>query len=359
MTKEAAIFPYSLSKADKDTTLTGSLVALSQYHKENCAAYARILSSMGIDLDNISDYRSLPFLPVGIFKRMALTSSRTTDVDGGYKLLTSSGTTGQSVSQIFLDGETRSAQQKALAEIGVNFLGEKRLPMLVIDCPGTVKDRTRFSARTAGILGFSLFGVHRTFALTDDMELDKEAIDEFLSKYGGEPFLIFGFTFMIWKYLYLIYADNPQMAPDLSNAVLIHGGGWKKLSDQAVSKEEYKSALRDVFKINRVHDYYGMAEQAGSIFMECECGHLHCSDYSDVLIRRHTDFSLCEQGERGLIQVISTIPKSYPGHSILTEDEGAILGTDDCPCGRKGSYFEVYGRIAKAQLRGCSDVYDN
>ena len=62
-------------------------------------------------------------------------------------------------------------------------------------------------------------------------------------------------------------------------------------------------------------------------------------------------------GETGIIEVVSVLPKSYPGHVLLTEDEGVILGEDDCPCGRKGKYFEVRGRMAKAEVRGCSDTF--
>ncbi|MHB8062980.1 MAG: LuxE/PaaK family acyltransferase [Ruminiclostridium sp.] len=51
------------------------------------------------------------------------------------------------------------------------------------------------------------------------------------------------------------------------------------------------------------------------------------------------------------------IPRSYPGHALLTEDKGIILGEDDCPCGRFGKYFKVTGRIPKAEIRGCSDTY--
>ena len=54
---------------------------------------------------------------------------------------------------------------------------------------------------------------------------------------------------------------------------------------------------------------------------------------------------------------MSTIPESYPGHSLLTEDEGRILGIDDCPCGRKGKYFKIHGRLKNAEIRGCSDTY--
>ena len=43
--------------------------------------------------------------------------------------------------------------------------------------------------------------------------------------------------------------------------------------------------------------------------------------------------------------------------AVLTEDEGVVLGEDDCPCGRKGKYFVVHGRMKNAEIRGCSDTY--
>ena len=54
-----------------------------------------------------------------------------------------------------------------------------------------------------------------------------------------------------------------------------------------------------------MYDYYGMVEQTGTIYMECECGHLHAPLFSDVLIRRTDDFSLAEKNEKGQIQVDS------------------------------------------------------
>jgi hypothetical protein len=61
-------------------------------------------------------------------------------------------------------------------------------------------------------------------------------------------------------------------------AVLIHGGGWKKLKDQSVSPAVFKESLRKTCGIKEVYDYYGMVEQTGSIYMECEEGHLHAPD---------------------------------------------------------------------------------
>ena len=345
--------PYSMTSEVKDSVLTERLSFLTEYHRVRCAEYGRILAALGYAPDSAKHYSELPFLPVGIFKKLRLSSLEEGE---SFKSVTSSGTTGQATSQIILDGETRTLQQLALVSIGSSFLGKHRLPMLVIDSEATVKKRDHFSARTSGILGFSLFGRDRTFALGEDMTLDIDVVTSFLEKYGKDDFLIFGFTFMVWQNLCKALEEIGKK-PDMSGGILIHGGGWKKLISEAVSREEFKRRLKDICGIDHIYDYYGMAEQTGSIFMECECGHMHVSDFSAVLMRRPSDFSVCEVGEKGLIQVMSVLPRSYPGQSILTEDEGVLLGVDDCPCGRKGAYFSVIGRIKNAELRGCSDIY--
>jgi phenylacetate-coenzyme A ligase PaaK-like adenylate-forming protein len=272
------------------------------------------------------------------------------------KTVTSSGTTGQAVSKIYLDRETSAAQTKALARITADFLGNKRHPMIVVDSSAVLKNRNMFSARGAGILGFSMLGRDVTYALDENMEINHGELDRFLSKHDGETILLFGFTFMVWEHFYKPLRQSGGFK--VKNGVLIHGGGWKKLQGESVSPEYFKEAMRDTIGVNSVHNYYGMAEQTGSIFMECEQGRLHCSVFSDVIARRSGDFSECGIGETGLVQVLSLLPRSYPGHSILTEDVGCVTGADDCPCGRKGRTFRVDGRMRQAEVRGCGDTYE-
>lgn len=348
--------PYSLSREEKEKLLTERLVELTKLHQENCPEYARILESINFDIDQVKSYKDLPFLPVRLFKELELRSVPKEEV---VKTMTSSGTTGQAVSKIYLDRTTSSNQQKTMVKIVSEFTGSSRMPMIIIDCPSVVKNRAMFSARGAGILGFSIFGAKKIYALDDDMKLDVEGLKEFLDKYGDQKILLFGFTFMIWQHFYkeLLRLKEEGITFDLSNGILVHGGGWKKLISEAVSHDEFHKRMEDACGLHDIHDYYGMVEQTGCIYMECECGHLHASNFSDVIIRRPLDFSEADIGETGIIQVVSTIPESYPGHSLLTEDEGSILGEDDCPCGRKGKYFKINGRLKNAEIRGCSDTY--
>ncbi|MEA5015344.1 MAG: acyl-protein synthetase [Candidatus Limiplasma sp.] len=349
-----ALAPYAMDKEEKHAFLTRELVALSRRHREGSPEYARMLAAWGCDLDQVQSHRELPFLPVRLFKEFSLSS---VPQEALHKTMTSSGTTGQQVSRIYLDRETSAAQSKALSRIVSDFLGNSRLPMIILDSSAVVSNRAMFSARGAGILGFSFFARDKFYALDENMALDVAGLRAFLEKHQGGPLFLFGFNFMVWQHFYRELLRLGEK-PDLSQGILIHGGGWKKLAAEAVSPQQFKDALREACGIARVHDYYGMVEQTGTIYMECECGHLHAPVWSDVTIRNPVDFSPAPLGQKGLIQVSSLLPRSYPGHVLLTEDEGAALGEDDCPCGRKGKYFAVYGRIARAELRGCSDTYE-
>lgn len=345
--------PYSLAREEKHALQLARLRALTAHHYAQCEPYRRMLDAQSFDPATLNDVASLPFLPVSLFKTLKLQSVPDSDI---VKTMTSSGTTGQQVSRIYLDKATASHQQKTLVKIVSQFTGSGRLPMLIIDSPEVLKDRQQFSARGAGILGFSLFGSDRAWALDENMKLNLPVIEAFLEKHQGKRILLFGFTFMVWQYFYQALKASAQKI-DLSNALLIHGGGWKKLQSEAVTPEVFAESLHALCALPAVHDYYGMVEQTGCIYMQCEQGHLHTSIFSDVIIRDPRDFSVLPHGQSGIIQVISLLPESYPGHALLTEDEGVILGEDDCSCGRKGKYLRISGRLKKAELRGCSDTY--
>lgn len=345
---------FSLNREQKRDYYKDILKELCVKHCQNCEEYRRFIQAMKFDCDILPYAEEYPFIPVRMFKEMELLSIPREQV---IKTMTSSGTTGQQVSKIFLDKATSVNQSKALMKITTDMLGGQRFPMLIIDSKNVIKDRKMFSARGAGILGFSMLGRDITYALDENMCLDIESIKAFLQRHKEETVLLFGFTFIIWEHFYKTLNDNEEQL-DISNGILLHGGGFKKLIEEAVDNDAYKEKLNQVCGIKRVCNYYGMVEQTGSIYMECEYGRLHTSNFSDIIIRNPKDFSMCKVGEQGLIQLISVLPDSYPGYSILSEDLGELTGEDDCPCGRCGKTFKIIGRIKKAEVRGCSDTYE-
>ncbi len=347
------IHPYSLAKEDKEKLLSTALNSLTRHHYNNCELYKVMMEGIGFNYNKEYHINNLPFLPVRLFKMYDLYSVPKEEV---VKTLTSSGTTGQAVSRIFLDKDTAANQIKVLSKITSSFIGKQRLPMIIIDTESVIKNRNLFSARGAGILGFSIFGNKRMYALNDKMELNYEDLFAFIKENKSSPILLFGFTYIIHQHFYKELVEK-KIVLDLKNAILFHGGGWKKLISESVSLQAFKENLNHTCGIQKIHEYYGMAEQTGSIFMSCEYGHLHASVFSEVIVRRAHDFSIADTNEKGIIQVLSILPQSYPGHSLLTEDEGILLGEDNCPCGRLGKYFKVTGRLKNAEIRGCSDTY--
>ena len=342
--------PYALPQAEKEQFLLEQLNQLTRHHQAGCAEYRRLLA-LQPGSGEASSLPEVPFVSVGLFKSHRLASVADADV---FKVMTSSGTTGQAVSQIVLDRRTAELQTRALASIMTHLLGPKRLPMLIIDSPATLRDRKRFSARGAGILGMMNFGRQHCYALDDQMRLDRAQLDAFLARHAGEPLLIFGFTFMVWQYLYQALADGEV---DLSLATLVHSGGWKKLREQAVSRDEFRRCLGRRLAITRCHDFYGMVEQVGSVYLEGEDGFLYPPCFADVIIRDLDTWREAPPGQSGVIEVLSALPLSYPGHAVLTEDLGVVHGIDDSSCGRLGKRFSVLGRVPRAELRGCSDTH--
>jgi hypothetical protein len=319
---------------------------LHAFHSLNCPQYSKLVSALFEERQRYDRLSDFPFLPVALFKSHDLLSVPRTAVSN---VLTSSGTTGQLVSRIFLDKQTAYRQSLALHSIMKQVFGPSRLPMLIIDHSEVVKPGSDYSARGAGVLGLMKFGRHHTFALRPDMSIDTDAVSGFLEKYGDAPFAMFGFTFMVWEH----FLKSLRVPLDLSNGLLVHSGGWKKLEEKAVDSHTFNRELRSATNLMSVTNFYGMVEQVGSVFLERADGFLHVPSFADVIIRDSKTWEPLPIGQPGVVQVLSLLPSSYPGHSLLTEDLGVL---EESETGR-GTAFRVLGRLPRTELRGCSDTH--
>lgn len=335
---------YAWSSAEKEKHFSEQMTMLNKWHYDQCTPYQH-----WVDVNNGKH------LPIWArqFKQMRLSSIASEEE---FKTVTSSGTSGNAVSQIILDRQTSSLQSKVLTKILGHWLGKKRLPYLVVDSPSILSKGSSFGARAAGVQGLSFFGRDRTFALDDEFELDLNALQHFLQGHSG-PILVFGFTFIVWsKFLKPLLEKG--FKSNNANIVFLHSGGWKKMLNEAVDNAVLKRHIFDLFGTRKVHNFYGMAEQTGSIYVECSEGHLHVPVWANIEILDTQTFKPVGVKTEGLIQTQSLIPSSYPGHNIATEDIGVIRGIDDCKCGLPGKYFNVLGRVPASEVRGCSDTFE-
>ncbi len=332
----------------KESALLAALTDLVDYHRRHCAGYRNLLGALGHapghHYDELAD---LPWLPVRLFKHHDL---RSVPDDEVVTVVSSSGTTG-AVSRIAIDRPASIAQQRSLVHALRPVLDGSRLPLLVVEARSVLADPANLSARAAGVLGLLAYGRDVTFALDHTGRVDLIAVRRFLEHAGGDRFLIFGFTYLVWSQLYPAAVDHGL---DLSGATLLHSGGWKNMAAVGVDDAEFRRRLSAV-GVTRIHNFYGMAEQVGTVFLQgSRTGHLHCPDFADVIVRDPQTWREAPIGTTGVIEVLSTVPRSHPGHVLLTEDLGVVHGVDDGDW--PGKHFSVLGRVPGVEVRGCGDV---
>ena len=106
--------PYSLNKDEKNSLYNEAVNDLTTFHYENCLQYKKILDLLGFNPKHKKDITDLPFLPIRIFKNYNLLSIEKSKF---IKTMSSSGTSGQNVSKIFLDKVNAINQTKVLKNI--------------------------------------------------------------------------------------------------------------------------------------------------------------------------------------------------------------------------------------------------
>ncbi len=350
--KELTSNPFKFSNKEKNIFFKNNFYRLNNYHLKNCLEFKNLTKFLKIKSNKSQHLSEYFYLPVSIFKKHNLVSVKRKSI---IREIVSSGTSGN-LSKILLDKVNSINQRKILSGIVSTFIGKDRLPMLIIDNdPRTSSDKS-INARKAAIYGFGIFGKNVTYALDSKNQIDYISVNNFLNKYKDEKILIFGFTHLIYIKLVNEYKFKKNIKKNIfKNAILIHGGGWKKVEKLKVSRKLFNKKIQNKFNISRIHNYYGMVEQTGSIFFECHCGYLTTSMFSDVIIR-DKNFNPLNVGKKGLIQLLSLVPTSYPGHNILTEDIGEEIEEVKCKCEIRGKKFIVHGRLDKAETRGCSNV---
>jgi hypothetical protein len=350
---------FTLTQAEKDGMLLEILKPLCAEVAAACPAYGRFLVRLGqpiIDWQRVAD---VPPLPVTMFKKFALSAVPEEQV---VRELHSSSTTGQSPSRIFIDKTTAFRQARALVSILKDAIGGARRPYLVLDAPESVGDGDTLTARGAAIRGIGNFASTTTFAMRQGgdgaIDPDWDAVAAFFEEHGDGPVLIFGFTFIVWS-RFVLEAEARGLNFRASEAQLLHSGGWKKLTADAVTKDEFNARTGAVLGMPPAGslDFYGMVEQVGTVFVDCAAGNKHAPAFADVVIRRPHTLEPVAPGEVGIIEVVSVLPTSYPGQALITEDQGELGGVDDCPCGRKGQYFRFTSRVERVEVRGCGDTF--
>ncbi|MGH4119858.1 acyl-protein synthetase [Clostridium sp.] len=348
---------FNMKQQKKEKLLLNIILTQLERNMENPNIKA-MYDKLGIDINSIKTLEQVPYIPVNMFKYFDL---RICEMDQVVRVLNSSATTAGIPSKIYLDKRTSIRQTQGLISTLQSYLGGTRRPMLIIDCADSNKKGDIITARGAAIRGVSTFGNKIIYVMDSEngeLKLNIDRLRDFETMYKDEEILVYGFTYIVWsKFLKELKQEGVKL--DMPKLKLLHSGGWKKLISEKVEKKVFIETAAEIFNTNpsNIIDFYGMVEQVGVVFVDCECGHKHVANFADVIIRNIQTLEEVKVGESGLIEVMSILGSSYPSQAILTEDIGQYLGVDDCPCGRSGKYFRFESRVDKAEIRGCGDTF--
>jgi hypothetical protein len=354
-----SVEPYKLDVDQHQSALLALLKDELAYACERSLPIRNYVERWPIDYRTSGRIADLPFLPVGLFKvDPPLTLVERSEIT---RTLASSATTGQVPSRVVLDAATAKRMTKGVMTIIRDFIGSSRRPYLIVDTPATLANNGELGARGAAIQGLRSFATDLVCCLSSDndgnLQIEVEKLLEYATKWKDAEVLVYGFTYVIWNHL-VKPLENRGILLNLPNARVLHSGGWKRLQQQAVTKDVFACGVAAAFGCSpdRVIDFYGMIENVGVVYPDCEQGNKHVPAFADVIIRNELTLEPVAIGQRGLVQVCSVLPTSFPGFLVLTEDIAELIHHDGCPCGRRGTAFRFVSRAPKAEVRGCGNV---
>ena len=352
--------PFELDENVRNGLFADAIYDAFKHHVANNELFKNYCQNRGFKFDGKpSDLADYPYLPVNIFKNKRLTSVPSEKINA---ILNSSATSGIP-STIVLDKITSKRQIVALAKVMSDYLGNQRRPFLILDEDPLTSSSVEISARAAATRGFLILSSKTEYFLfqnNDQLSLEIDKFQKSLKHYeeGDHEVCIFGFTYILYHHVVKELKEKGICFKLPENSKVAHIGGWKKLESQKVTKEQFLRDVSDIFGVKEesIFDFYGFTEQMGLVYVSVGNLPKTVPAYSEVIIRDFQTLEPVKYGEHGLIQILTPLPHSYPGISVLTEDVGKIVGRGIDKTGRIGTQFEIIGRAKKAETRGCGDI---
>ena len=350
--------PYGLAPEERHRELIALFKDEIDYACGANPGYRNYVRHWPIDFRLAERIADLPFLPVGAFKRnppLSLVAAREIK-----RTLHSSSTSGQIPSTVVLDGPTSRRMTRGVIRIIRDYIGPARRPYLVIDTPANLASGDELSARGAAVQSLESFATTTVCCLRSDnseVSVDFEKLLACAEQWKNGAVLVYGFTYVIWtQFVQALKREGVRL--NLSNVHVLHSGGWKRLQEQAVTKDAFSREVAAAFGCapERVIDYYGMVENVGVVYPDCEFGNKHVPAFAEVIVRDPLTLAPVKAGQQGLVQICSVLPTSFPGFLVLTDDIAEIVGYDGCGCGRRGTHFRFLRRAPKAEARGCGNL---
>ncbi len=301
---------------------------LFRYQSVNIPPYAAYLNYLKTDINLITHYSQIPFLPVTVFKTHSVTEAG--NESGFY--FSSSGTTGQVTSKHFVPDLT--IYEKSFLNGFELFYGAPAKYCMLALLPSYLERSGSSLVYMADRLikeshhPDSGFYLHNYEELRNKIKILNEQ---------QTPFFLLGVTYALLD----LFNESFNAG---SNIIIMETGGMKGKRAEMI-KPELHRILKQQSGAKAIHSEYGMTELLSQAYAVAD-GIFSTPPWMKVLIGDlHDPFAKVTDESTGVIQVID-LANIHSCAFIATQDLGRNTTS--------GNSFEIMGRMDHSEWRGCN-----
>lgn len=296
-----------------------------RYQATHNEVYARYLSLIDADTDNVKTIEAIPFLPIELFKTQKVYCGN----DPHELLFKSSGTTGMTQSSHYV--KSAEIYEEAFGRGWEKFYGKPSDCNIYALLPSYLeREGSSLIYMFEKLIADSFDG---GFFLYNHDEL----IERLARRDKSKKSILIGVTFAL-----LDLAQSGAM-PKENDLIVMETGGMKGRGEE-LPRETVHDILCKSFGVQHIHSEYGMCECLSQGYSTGD-GIFYPSDTMRIVIRDiQNPFATLGNEKRGGINIVD-LGNINSCSFIQTQDIGQRF--DD------GS-FTVEGRIADADIRGCN-----
>jgi phenylacetate-coenzyme A ligase PaaK-like adenylate-forming protein len=367
--KTTAEFPFATAvsevsdpltwTAEKDALMLQAVREMCLFHSKNNRVISELYRRNGFSpesLQKIEDIQCIPVLGVTAMKYHLITSL---PHETAVLKLTSSGTRGQKT-QIWFDQKSLDRVQRMLdvyleqegmvSSVPTNYIVFSYDPADAKDLGVAYSEENQLRFAPVKSVYFAL-----KKNAEGEWHFDLEAALAILLKFASEeePTRVFGMPAFIFGFLEFLKAKKKSVSlPE--GSLMITGGGWKAAEDKSVTRERFREMCTQAFGIpsHWQRDAYGMAEHCAPYF-HCKHNRFHIPAYNRLLIRDPKTFEVVENGEIGLLELVTPFNAMMPTTALLSTDLASI-DVENCTCGWNSPTFTLHGRAGISKHKGCA-----
>jgi hypothetical protein len=320
-------------------------LALFAWQREAVPIYRALCERRNAGPESIRDWRRIPALPTSAFKAYEVSS-----IPAGERtrVFHSSGTTGQRPSRHFHNAETLSVYEASLLPwFERHFFTVQPAPMkLLFLTPETAPHsslvhmftavRRHFGAPDSAFTGCADAGGAWSLDLEPTLAAVREAVGE------NRPLGLLGTAFSFVHLLDHLQSAGKRFALPKGSRVM-ETGGYKGRA-RTVTKAQLRQMLARFLGVQPAHVLaeYGMSELSSQAYDGAD-GVFHFPPWARVCVISPETGAESSEGETGLLRVFD-LANIGSVMAVQTEDLAV----------RRGDGFELLGRAASAEPRGCS-----